>query len=174
VLGTFIRLGWKERAHRLLDDFFRDQRPPAWNHWAEVVYRERSKPAFIGDMPHTWVGSDYIRSVIDLFVYEREEDESLVLGGGIPEEWVTQASGVRVRRVRTYYGTLTYSMRGTRDEVRVEISSGIDVPPGGIVVRSPSTRPLRSAEVNGRRVGPLAPDEVIVRQLPAELLLRYR
>ena len=32
----------------------------------------RASRCFIGDLPHAWVASDYIRSVLDLFAYERE------------------------------------------------------------------------------------------------------
>ncbi|MEP6858675.1 MAG: discoidin domain-containing protein, partial [Gemmatimonadales bacterium] len=62
TVGTHVQLGQRARAHELLDFFFKDQRPAAWHQWAEVVYRDPKTPKFIGDMPHTWVGSDYIRS----------------------------------------------------------------------------------------------------------------
>src|SRR5262249_10912338 len=39
VVGTFVRLGWRERIKDLLDFFFADQRPPGFNQWAEVVGR---------------------------------------------------------------------------------------------------------------------------------------
>ena len=67
----------------MLDFFFEGQRPQAWRHWAEVVWHDRDTPKFIGDMPHTWVGSDYIRSVLDMFAYDRASDSALVVGAGI-------------------------------------------------------------------------------------------
>ena len=82
VVGTFARLGWRARAHELLDYFFKDQRPAAWNQWAEVVGREPRQPRFIGDMPHAWIDSDYIRSVLDMFAYERQSDKRARAGGG--------------------------------------------------------------------------------------------
>ncbi|HJU89502.1 MAG TPA: hypothetical protein VJ672_08925, partial [Gemmatimonadaceae bacterium] len=174
TVGTFVRLGQKDRALKLLEDFFHDQRPPAWNHWAEVVWRDPKTPKFIGDMPHTWVGSDFIRSVMDMFVYEREEDDALVIGAGIPEAWVTESPGVKLERVPTYYGTLAYSMSGTPNEVRVRIEAGIEVPAGGVVLRSPFARPIRAAVIDGRPATISSPDEVIVRRLPTEVTLRYR
>src|SRR5688500_8752270 len=87
VVGTFVRMGQKARAHEVADFFFQHQRPGAWHQWAEVVYRDSLNPKFIGDMPHTWVGSDFIRSALDMFAYERESDSSLVIGAGIPEKW---------------------------------------------------------------------------------------
>ena len=55
-VGALIRLGRRERALALLELLLADQRPPAWNQWAEVVWRDPAPPRFIGDMPHTWVG----------------------------------------------------------------------------------------------------------------------
>ncbi len=94
-----------------LDFFFADRRPQAWNGWAEVVGRDLREPRFIGDMPHAWISSDYIRSALDLFVYERDADHALVLAAGLPMSWIDSATGVGVREVRTPYGPLTYALR---------------------------------------------------------------
>ena len=45
---------------------------------AEVAYRDDHHPGWIGDMPHTWVGAEYIRAVRTKLVYERESDHALV------------------------------------------------------------------------------------------------
>jgi hypothetical protein len=84
TVGTFVRLGWRQRAQELLDFFFASQRPPGWNQWAEVVGRELRQPRFVGDMPHGWVASDFMRSALDLFAYERDADSALVLAAGLP------------------------------------------------------------------------------------------
>ena len=67
--------------------FYRDRRPAGWNQWAEVVLRDAREPRFLGDMPHGWVASDQIRSVLDLFAYEHEGERSLVLAAGVPMAW---------------------------------------------------------------------------------------
>ena len=85
TVGTLVQLGQARRAHELLDFFFKDQRPAAWHQWAEVVWRDPKTPKFIGDMPHTWVGSDYIQRFLDMLAYERESDSTLVIGAGVPE-----------------------------------------------------------------------------------------
>ncbi|HEX5724011.1 MAG TPA: discoidin domain-containing protein [Longimicrobiaceae bacterium] len=174
TVGTFVRLGWKARAHEAIGVFFGHQRPPGWLHWAEVVFRDPAAPRFIGDMPHTWVGSDFIRSILDLFAYERAGDEALVVGAGVPEAWVREAPGVLLEGLRTYYGPLRLEMRaeGT-DAVRVTIGGGLRVPPGGVVVRSPLDRPLRRATVNGRAVRVDSPGEITVRTLPADVVLEH-
>ena len=104
-VGTLLRIGWKDRALGLLNAFMADQEPPAWNQWPEVVWRVPRTPRFIGDLPHTWVGSDFLRSVADLFVYEREVDSTLVLGAGIPDAWLAD-SGVTVHGLSTWWGPL--------------------------------------------------------------------
>jgi hypothetical protein len=83
VVGTLVQMGRKADAHEVADFFFEHQRPEAWHHWAEVVWRDPLTPKFIGDMPHTWVGSDFIRSTLDMFAFESESDSSLVIGAGI-------------------------------------------------------------------------------------------
>jgi hypothetical protein len=171
-VGTMVRLGQRDRAHQLLDWFFTHQRPAAWYQWAEVVWRDPATPKFIGDMPHTWVGSDYMRSVLDMFAYERESDSSLVLGAGVVETWVTERPGVTVRKLSTHYGPLSYTMRRETGSARVSIQSGTRIPPGGIVVHSPFTQPPRQSLVNGiASTGP-SPTSVVVRSLPAEVVFR--
>lgn len=173
VVGTFVRLGQKAVAHEVLDYFMKDRRPLGWNHWAEVVWRDPKAPKFIGDMPHTWVGSDFIRSVTDMLAYEREADQALVVGAGIPAAWVVEPPGVAVRDLRTHYGPLSFTMRRTGERtVRVEIAAGLRLPPGGLVVHSPLDQPVRTVTVDGRRAT-LVGQSVVVRRLPAAIVLEY-
>ncbi|MGZ8255395.1 MAG: discoidin domain-containing protein, partial [Burkholderiaceae bacterium] len=79
TVGSLVRLGERERALQAMAFFYRDRRPIGWNQWAEVVLRDAREPRFLGDMPHGWVASDQIRSVLDLFAYEHEGERSLVL-----------------------------------------------------------------------------------------------
>ena len=86
-VASLVRLGERERALQAMAFFYRDRRPSGWNQWAEVVLRDAREPRFLGDMPHGWVASDHIRSVLDLFAYEHEGERSLVLAAGIPMAW---------------------------------------------------------------------------------------
>jgi hypothetical protein len=110
-----------------------DRRPIGWRHWAEVVWRDLRAPKFIGDMPHTWVGSDFVRSVTDFFAYD--EGDMLVIGAGIPEAWLGSGP-VRISHLQTQFGELSIDMR--REEKAVTVSmSGSAAPPGGFLVKSP-------------------------------------
>jgi hypothetical protein len=171
-VGVNIQLGQRARAHELLDFFFKGQRPDAWHQWAEVVFRDPKTPKFIGDMPHTWVGSDYIRSFLDMLAYERESDSSLVLGAGVRDEWVKEDPGVKVSNLSTEYGPLNYDMRAIGRVVTVNLRSGVRMPPGGIVIYSPLEQPILSASVDGV-FAPVKGQEVRVRKLPAVVTIRY-
>lgn len=148
IVGSFLRLGWGERAQDLLKFFLADQRPQGWNQWAEVVGREARQPRFIGDMPHAWISSDYIRSALDLFAYQREHDQALVLAAGIPVAWL-QGRGVAVSGLRTAYGKLGYRLRLVRGRLHLDLQAGLTLPLGGLVLQWPGTVPPPPVLVNG-------------------------
>lgn len=153
-VGAFVRLGWRDRAHEILGWFLEDRRPPEWKAWAEGVGREPRKPRFVGDIPHAWVGSDFVRVVLDMFAYDRPSDGALVLGAGIPSRWLDGGGEVGVRNLRTPYGPLTWSMRrDPRGRIHVRITGGMRIPPGGLLLHLPDT------------------PERTVRRLPATLTL---
>jgi hypothetical protein len=86
-IGALIRLGERNRALQLVDRFMLDRRPAGWKQWAEVVRTEYRKAGFVGDMPHAWVASDFMRSILDAICYERE-DGVLIIGAGVPKRWL--------------------------------------------------------------------------------------
>jgi F5/8 type C domain/Bacterial alpha-L-rhamnosidase 6 hairpin glycosidase domain len=174
TVGTMVRLGWRVRAHEMLQFFMQHRRPAEWNQWAEVVFRDPRALKFIGDMPHTWVGSDFIRSFLDFFVYEREKDQSLILGAGISEEWAQSVNGVSIQNIQTIYGPLTYSLRAANTGAAgatYKVAAGTNIPPGGIILTWPLAGKASRAMINGRSVE-LVENQVVLRELPAEVLLQ--
>ncbi len=109
-VGAFVQLGQRERAHELLDFFFRDQRPAGWKQWAEVVLPAYREPRFLGDMPHAWVASDYLRSALDFFAIEREAPQTLLLGAGLRAGWL-QTGDIAVKGLATARGPVDYALR---------------------------------------------------------------
>ena len=137
-----------------------------------MVWRDPRTPKFVGDIPHTWVGSDFVRSFLDLFAYEREEDASLVVAAGLPEAWVRSARGVSVKRLGTPWGPLDLAVTAEGKGIRVRLSGLKSSPAGGLVVRPPLSSGLRTATVNGRPA-PLSPGgEIVVRSLPADVVIQ--
>jgi len=133
-VGSFVRLGWRERALELVDFLFATgARPAAWNQWAEVVGRDVRKPRFIGDMPHAWVASDFIRSVVNMFAYQRAD--ALVLAAGVPLQWL-DGDGIAVAHWPTPHGELSYHLQRSGHSLLLRIDDGIQ-PPGGFVLAWP-------------------------------------
>ncbi|HEX5238474.1 MAG TPA: hypothetical protein VFW39_08435 [Sphingomicrobium sp.] len=135
IIGAFVRLGWRNKIDALLHFFMPGRRPEGWNQWAEVVGRDPRKVRFIGDMPHAWVESDFIRSALDMFAWDRRDEEALVLGGGLSESWLS-GRGSAIRGLVTPYGSLDFSMRGNRGNL-VALIGGAARPPGGFVIAWP-------------------------------------
>ena len=176
---ALIRLGYRGRAVEALRWLVADQRPGAWRQWPEISWRDRTAPGFIGDLPHTWVASAFVSSLRTMLAYERDTDHALVLAAGVPREWLDREQGIGVKRLPTHYGVLGYRMRrepladGERTRVRVEISGDLVVPAGGIEIRSPLVRELRSVTINGRPAASFGAHAVKIAEFPAEVVLGY-
>jgi hypothetical protein len=170
-VGAYVRIGWRDRAHDLLTAYLADRRPPGWNQLPEVMTREMRRPRFLGDLPHGWVASDLVRSVLDLFAYVRPADDSLVVGAGVPASWVRAGKRVGIEGLGTPYGPLSWSASVVDGRLEARLAA-IDRPPaGGVRLALPWPAGTRVAEVDGRPV-PIAPDgTLLVGQLPACVLV---
>ncbi len=148
TVGALVRLGRADEAHALLDFFLADQRPRAWRQWAEVVGREPRAARFLGDMPHAWVSSDFLRSALDLFAYEREADHSLVLGAGITAAW-RNAGDVGIRGLMTSCGRLDWRLHRQGAGWIAKIDAACD---RQIILRWPGADALPHATSAGREL----------------------
>jgi hypothetical protein len=166
-VGAFVRLGWRDRAHQAVQYFMADRKPQPWNQWPEVIGRLPREARFIGDLPHGWVASDFIRSALDLFAYERESDDAIVLAAGVPLSWL-EKRGIRVRGMRTAYGSLGYTLQHAKGALELRLPGGMRVPPGGFVLPIPGSRAGGVARVNGRAV-PFSGGSLNLRTLPCRV-----
>ncbi|MFT4196688.1 MAG: discoidin domain-containing protein [Pseudoxanthomonas sp.] len=149
-VSAFVRLGWRNRAWQASQFFFDHRTPQAWNQWAEVVSHTPRKPFFLGDLPHAWVASDFVRAALDMFAYAREADDSLVLAAGIPARWL-DGQGVAVAGLRTAYGPLAYSLYRRDGVLTLEVPAGPKLPKGGLVLPWPwGDRPAGAATIDGK------------------------
>ncbi|HPN38330.1 MAG TPA: discoidin domain-containing protein [Melioribacteraceae bacterium] len=172
--GAFLYLDQPERTHDLLDYFFKDQRPNGWNHWAEVVWKDPKLPRFIGDMPHTWVGSDYLTVARSMFVYENESANSLVIGAGLYKDWLNNPSGISINNLKTYYGNLSYSIKKHNNTYGINLEGNIKVPTGGIVIKNllKGIKP-KSVTINNKSIKTFNEEDIIINTFPATLLVEY-
>jgi hypothetical protein len=168
IIGALIRLGRRSDAVPLVERFLRDRRPLEWNEWAEVVSTDPRRPLFIGDMPHAWVASDFVRSMLDAIAFDRE-DGSLVIGAGIPMSWLGEEE-LHVGPLVTYNGTIDVKMKRIAQHVEVSLSGSSSS--SKILVRNPHDKPFRSARVDGKSVSGNGRD-VVVAHLPARVVFTY-
>jgi len=151
---VFVRLGQRERALTMLRYFTQNStRPQAWNQLAEVVHAKPRAPSYIGDMPHTWVGSDFINAFRSLLAYEHKD--RLVLAAGIDPSWL--ADGMVVSNLPTLYGAVSYQFRkqvvqfgGYGEQPVLFLAEGAATPPGGFDLPLPAEWSVLLVELNGR------------------------
>ena len=146
---ALVRLGMRQEALEVLRYLVADAVfPPAWNHMAEVVHARRRAPSYIGDMPHTWVGSGYINAVLSLLAYE--EDDRIILCAGIDPDWVEKTSAGVAFRLQTTYGAVAGEITCRDEGIRLHFEGEAD-PPNGFQVALP--RRWRGYRVQAQRGG---------------------
>ncbi|HMM11610.1 MAG TPA: hypothetical protein PKE03_05905, partial [Bacteroidales bacterium] len=174
LIGSFVFLDQPDRAHELVDFFLADRRPQGWNHWAEVVWKNYREPRFIGDMPHTWVGSDFINAIRSMFVYEDELDQSLVIASALPQDWIDYPEGIAVSNLPTYYGEISYSIVRQENTYIIRVEGDLNLPHNGMKIKNINKGKLPSAmRINGT-IKPVSNDGVIqINRTPALIELTY-
>ncbi len=131
-VAAFLRLKEPARARSALGYFLADQTPPAWRQWAEVVAMSHRKETFLGDLPHGWIESDFLRSALDLFAYERSETQQMVLIAGFDPAWA-RLGEARLDHLQTPYGELSLRVRQSGAALDLTYDAQA-APPGGYVV----------------------------------------
>jgi hypothetical protein len=173
IVGALVHLGERASANELTDFLLSDRRPLAWNQWPEISWRDPRSPGHIGDVPHAWIGAEYVLAFRSMLAYERMRDQALVVGAGIPGEWLDDGGEVVVDGLLTYWGTLGFTLlRVAGDGIAIELRGDVE-PPGGIVLRPPLPRPLRGVEIDGRQSDSFDADGVTMRAGPGTVVMRY-
>ncbi len=174
TIGSFILMDQIDRAHYMTEYFLKDQRPLGWNHWAEVVWKDKRLPRFIGDMPHTWVGSDFVNSMRMIFVYENEYDSTLVVGAGLYQEWIDSPETIKIENLPTYFGELSYAIGKNDNMYVINLFGDIDLPNGGIVIKNFNSKKLPvKVLINGEESNNFTNDKIYVNTFPATVLVYY-
>jgi len=172
IVAALVRLGRRADAVALLDALLGDRRPRAWNQWPEISWRDPRSPGHLGDVPHAWIGAEYVLAFRTLLAFERG-DEALVLAAGVPATWLENGATVGADGLPTHWGRLDFRLR--REEagtLRLSLAGDVRLPPGGIVVRPPLPRPLVAVEVDGRPTAGFDGESATIRACPAEVVLR--
>lgn len=119
---SYVHLGQPDAADELLQGLLHDRRPLQWQVLAEVVHSRLRFPRYLGDMPHTWIGAEYGRTLFGMLM--REDDDGLSLLPGTPPSWVA-GDGLAVERLPTAYGTLQMQARQRDGVLTVTLGDGL-------------------------------------------------
>jgi hypothetical protein len=173
IVAALVRLGRRGEAHELLDFFLADRRPRAWNQWPEISWRDPRSPGHLGDVPHSWIGAEYVLAVLTMLAYESPGEDALVLAAGVREEWLA-GDGVAVEGLPTWWGPLGYRLRREgASALRLDLAPGLRTPPGGLVLRPPLPRPLAGVDADGAPVAGFDAASATLRAIPTRVVLRF-
>lgn len=168
IIGALVRLGRRADALELLHFFLAERRPREWNQWPEITWKDARAPAHIGDVPHTWIAAEYVLALRSLFAYEREHDNTLILGAGLDAGWL-EGEGVIVSNMPTRFGSLNYRLRQCGPG-RLECT--IDAAPeAGLLLRLPLPGPVRALRAIEGACERTPDEEIRVTQVPARIEL---
>ena len=136
TLGTFVRLGWRDRAQRVdrlpherpapggVESVGRSRRPRP----REVALRRRHA-ARLGRVGLHPLDARHVRVRARSRSIDRHRRRN-------PAAWINAKDGVGITGLRTPYGSLSYTVRRENERVTLHIDKGV-APPGGFVFESP-------------------------------------
>ena len=176
IIGAFVRVGKRDKAHELLDFFLSDRRPMEWNQWPEITWRDPRSPGHLGDVPHTWIAAEYMLALASMVASEREASRKMILASGLPWSWISEENGFAVRGLMTRYGPLDFKIAiSETDCIAIEIGDRISLPPGGLSVAPPIPHGQHLRHALSSSGHPLAVDadgmSVIIENLPVTATL---
>lgn len=117
---AFVLRGEPERAHEVMQYFFDHMRPFGWRSWSETIFTDEREGGYLGDIPHSWVGSIYINLVRTLFVYEK--GKALIVLAGVKKEWFVSPDGFNVGPLPTWFGDISMRTDKKAESIAVHIS----------------------------------------------------
>ncbi|HKP63449.1 MAG TPA: discoidin domain-containing protein [Polyangiales bacterium] len=166
---SFVRLNRPADANEVLESIMRYRRPSGWQMFAEVVDSRLRHTGFLGDMPHTWVGTEYIRAIIGMLMHEG--DTELELLPGTPPSWVSDG-GLSVEGLPTAYGSLTMTAKQTGRELRVTLAPGL-FPNIPIQVAWPTRERPKQVRVDGQVRADQTADGIRIERAFRELVAQW-
>jgi hypothetical protein len=139
-INPFVSLGRYDAAFRLLSAALVGRRPSDWRHWAEVVWAVPRSPEYIGDMPHTWIGAEFVTAIRRMLL--RESDNTLELFRAVPDAW-WEGEGITLHELPTTFGTANLRARRGQCQAAVELALAGPLPER-ITFRYPGAKQARA------------------------------
>lgn len=109
--------GHGEQAPQILYDFANHSSPT-------LVWREEQKPQGqgyeeVGDMPHNWASTEFLRMIVHMLQLDRGDELHLL--EGLPQAWAASGATSRLCGVRTPFGPIDLEVTGTEGGVRLRL-----------------------------------------------------
>ncbi len=168
-VGTFVRLGWRDRAQELLAFFLEDMRPSAWHQWPEVIGRDPNKSALrrrhaarVDRVGFHRLGARPLRLRAQCRSGYRARCRHST---GVARRSPASASAI----CALPYGLLSYSLRKERRRTVLTLEAG-SRPPGHFVFVWPWEEPPGATLVNGRTAH-WQGNELHIDELPARVVV---
>ncbi|MFH1369500.1 MAG: discoidin domain-containing protein [Elusimicrobiota bacterium] len=170
IANAFLMMGETEKLNKMISSYFTWKYPREWNHWAEVVVRNPRAEHYIGDMPHTWIGSDYICVIRNMFILE--EGDTLYLGKGICKEWLENGKRISITDMPTHFGKISYNVESLDNKIKINISGNLKNIAKTIFVIPKLDSPVKSVELNGKSCE-MKKGGIEIDKLPSEISIYY-
>jgi hypothetical protein len=166
---TFVHLDEPLLAAELLNRLRANRYPSDWQVFAEVVRSPMRSVFYLGDMPHTWVGAEYVRAVIGMLMQERAE--GLELLPGVPPAWVA-GKGLAIDHLATAHGPLSMSAQQDDNGLHIHLGPGLG-PSTQLLISWPTRQRPKSVTVDGKPQGDFGDEGVQLQHTFRELVARW-
>ncbi len=105
-----------------------------------LVWREEQRPIdhpdphYVGDMPHNWASAEFIRLILHLIVFER--DDELHLFEGLPPTWLKPGAELEIDKALTRFGEVSLTLQVADDgrTATLDIIPPARTPPSKLIV----------------------------------------
>ena len=84
--------------------------------WPEAIH-PHTLGGCMGDGQHVWAAAEWILMIRNMFV--REEEDRLVIGSGIPREWLHQSEEISFGPAPTSFGTISIFITTNKEKIYV-------------------------------------------------------
>ncbi|HVF16778.1 MAG TPA: hypothetical protein VNA21_07690, partial [Steroidobacteraceae bacterium] len=163
---TYVHLNRPQDANEVLMNLMRHRRPAPWHVLAEVVHSRERHDGYLGDMPHTWIGSEYVRVIFGMLM--REGDQRMHLIPGAPPSWLN-GTGLSVTKLPTANGPLTMSAKQEGSTLRLKLEPGLRADTK-LNVSWPSRQKPTRVTIDGKSAGAFTADGIDIEKPFRELI----
>ncbi len=128
IMNGLVGLGRTDYAQQLAQYLLAFRRPSGWQGWAGLCLSQPRQGGYVGDMPNSFVGSEWINAVRGMLA--QEKGESLFLLEGVPLVWLQNENGVLLRNAPTHFGRLNLKATVVETTLNVELDGELSAPGG--------------------------------------------